>query len=124
MGFWKTAEQISPDLRTAHVESVEVRGRGARPRSGVARGLGQGADVPRPHGGRHVRGVQVGGQRARHRDPREDAVSRARERGVARGHGRVDGGGRGGPGGHNGVLGDLERGHDDSLGAVIPGLVG
>ena len=41
---------------------------------------------------------------------------------MTRGHGGVDRGG-GGARGHYRVLGDLERGHDDSLGAVIPGLV-
>ena len=63
MGFRKTAEQVmSPDLRTAHVEGVEVRGCGARPRRGVARGLCQGADVSCPHGGCHVRRMKVGRQ--------------------------------------------------------------
>ena len=66
--------------------------------------------------------MEVGREGPRHCDPREDAPSRAGERGVTRGHGRVDGGG-GGTRGHYRVLGDLERGHDDSLGAVIPGLV-
>ena len=90
MWLWKTAEQISPYLRTAHVESVEVRGRGAWSRGGVSGGLGQRADVARPHGGRHVRGVEVRGQRPCHRDAGEDAVSCARERSVTRGQGGVD----------------------------------
>ena len=123
MRLWKTSEQISPDLGTAHVEGVEVRGCGARPRCGVAGGLGQGADVPRPHGGRHVRGVEVGGQRPCHCDPCEDTLSCTRERGVTRGHGGVDRGG-GGARGHYRMLGHLKSGHDDCLGAVIPGLVG
>ena len=122
MRFRKAAEECAADLRAAHVQGVQVGGRGAGPRRGVAGGVLQPVHVA-GEGGRHVGRVQVRRQRPRaHRgDARQPRARRhAGQRGVARGEQRRVDGGRGGARGHDRVLGHLQRGHYHRHRAVVP----